>query len=394
MADKFYFGMKNNIVQKVSKEICTGCGACMAKCPQRCITMKAFGDAGFYFPVIDNDSCINCGICVKTCPLLHDLPMQKVDKVYAAYIKERNMLQNSNSGGIFTAFADYILRRNGFVCGAAYSENLYVKHIIISNLEEISLLQGSKYVQSIVCQHFNKVLHLLNNGKLVLFCGTGCQIAGLRSFLKNEYENLLTIELVCHGVPSPVLFEKYLLWLGKRAGGKVTQYKFRSKELRPTGEHSQFYYIVDGEKFIGESYEDPYYGSFLQGRTLRPSCYQCRFKGQERIGDITIGDFWGIEKSHPDFSIKHGSCLVMVNTEKGIQYFSEIKEQLRFIEATYEEAINRNPSVYKSCDSPQRPVNYNAPNLFDKELKPKLSLKDKLKNRLPWQVKWFLKKYF
>ena len=187
---------------------------------------------------------------------------------------------------------------------------------------------------------------------------------------------------------------RYLKWLGNKTGGKVSDYKFRSKELRPTGEHSQFLYVVNGKKHIGQSYEDPYYGSFLAGITLRESCYKCHFKGEKRVGDLTIGDFWGIEKSHPSFSTKNGTCMVMVNTEIGHDCFERIKDQFIYVTSNYQEAALRNPSLDKPTPLSNIKIDYSVADLFDKELKPHLSLKNKVKNRLPWQVKWFLKRYF
>ena len=145
---------------------------------------------------------------------------------------------------------------------------------------------------------------------------------------------------------------------------------------------------------MGQSYEDPYYGSFLAGKTLRDSCYHCHFKGNKRVGDLTVGDFWGIEKKHSDFPIKNGTSLVMINTQKGTAIFNKIADKLTYVVSNYDEAILRNPSIVKPTRKPDKMIDYSAQDLFEEKLKPKLSLKDKIKNRLPWQVKWFMKRYF
>lgn len=392
MVNKCHRIMKEkNVIAQILFDECTGCGVCSEICPKRCISMKPLGDAGFFHPVIDDSVCVDCGRCLSVCPLKKTAKYE-AKRVYAAYGKDKKLLKRSNSGGVFSTIAVDLLEQGAYVCGAAFSKDLKVEHVIISDVDDLCKLQGSKYVQSNAFQCYPKIKELLDDCKVVLFSGTGCQIAGLKNFLKKEYDNLLTIEVVCHGVPSPMLFNRYLEWLGDKTKGEVSEYKFRSKDLRPTGEHSQFYYVVNGSKYIGQSYEDPYYGSFLVGVTLRESCYRCHFKGKERVGDLTIGDFWGIEKSHPSFSTKNGSCVVLINTDAGVNLFEKIKGELVYTISNYKEASLRNPSLDKSPTLSIRKINYASEELFDKELKPRLSLKNKIKNRLPWQVKWFLKR--
>lgn len=385
--------MTNNVNIKVSKDICSGCGACSARCPKSCILMQEVGDAGFIYPIVDEDVCINCGACVKVCPVLCDGHTTPHIQVFAARTKDMDILKSSNSGGIFSMLAKDAIEHGGYACGAVFISDLSVHHQIVSTIDELKALQGSKYVQSEAYSCFTEIKRLLNDGKQVVFCGTGCQVAGLRSALIKPYKNLLTIELVCHGVPSPALFRKYLKWLGDKSGGQITSFKFRSKHRRSTGEHSEFFYVCNGEQKMGRSYEDPYYGSFLTGRTLRPSCYNCHFKGKERVADITIGDFWGIEKYHRSFPTNHGHCMVMINTENGASAFERIKSSIDTVESNYSEASAVNHSLDKPTPKPLNPVNYSSDNLFDTELKPRISFKNKIKNRLPWRLKYLLKKW-
>lgn len=383
--------MINNVKIKVGKDICSGCGACSERCPKACIQMQEVGNAGFVYPVVNEDICLDCGACVKACPVLQNAPKYANIKVLAARTKDFSVLKSSNSGGVFSMLAKDFLKHGGYVCGAAFASDLSVRHQIISEIDNLKELQGSKYVQSEAYPCFDKIKQLLKDGKRVLFCGTGCQVAGLQNVLIKPYENLLTVELVCHGVPSPLLFKKYLKWLGDKKKGVVTSYRFRSKRLRPTGEHSQFFYTVNGKEYVGQSYEDPYYSSFLKGRTLRESCYNCHFKGSTRIADITLGDFWGLEKTHPHFPIFNGVNLVLINGEKGVCAFDKIKDQLVFEEATFEEGAKVNPSLIVSTKKRLGCIDYKSPYLFDRELKPVVSFRDRIKNRIPWRLKWWIK---
>ena len=233
--------MNNNVNIIVGKDVCSGCGACSVRCHKACISMQEVGEAGFVYPVVDELICVDCGACVKACPVMHDNQKSTNLFTYAARAKDKEFLKTCNSGGVFSLLAIVAIERGGYACGAAYAEDLSVHHIVISSLDELERLQGSKYVQSETYTCFDEIKQLLQEGKELVFCGTGCQIAGLKNALVKTYDNLLTIELVCHGVPSPGLFRKYLRWLGKKSGGKIASYKFRSKHKRPTGEHILLY---------------------------------------------------------------------------------------------------------------------------------------------------------
>lgn len=382
----------NNVNLKVPHEACVGCGACASKCNKQSITLQE-GSMGFLYPVVNSTTCIDCGMCVNVCPATNYITCSEPLNVFAVIAKDKKVLTNSNSGGFFSILALQIMKKGGYVCGAIMDDNLEVRHIVTNKIEDITKLQGSKYVQSKTEQIYKPIKDHLAKGKTVLFSGTGCQVAALKSFLGKEYESLITIEVVCHGVPSPGLFRKYLDWLSDKKGDKVESFKFRSKHKRPTGEHSEFFYYVNGKETMGRSLEDPYYGSFLQGRTLRESCYNCRFKGKSRVADFTIGDFWGIEKFHKTFPTRFGTSMVMVNTKKGEFLFDTIKDFIHFEKSSYVAASRVNRSIEETASNCFPIIDYNSHSLFEKDLVPILSFKDKLKNRLPWQVKQLLKKW-
>lgn len=202
----------------------------------------------------------------------------------------------------------------------------------------------------------------------------------------------MTVELVCHGVPSPGFFRKYLLWLEKQVKYPITNFRFRTKDKRPTGEHSQFRISYNGRDHYRYAYSDPYYSSFLKGKTLRPSCYNCKYKGNQRVGDITIGDFWGIEKYLKSFPVMNGTNLVMINTIKGSEVWKSVSERFIVQESNYEKACKCNPSLDHSTKAPSTLTNYRNPKLFDEGLMPKFNLKAWLKNVIPWRLKLILKK--
>ena len=371
-------------------EHCTGCGVCSLVCPKKAISMVE-NKEGFLIPVIDEGKCIQCGLCVKKCAKYSE-NLNSNKKAYAAVVKDSELLHNSTSGGIFGVLAKYILQDGGYVYGAAYTDNLNVKHIRIATISEIKCLHGSKYVQSDVSQSFVDIKERLKDGKKILFCGTGCQISGLLSYVGNNQSNLITIEVVCHGVPSSGLFNKYLDWLGDKRGGKVTEFRFRSKKLRPTGEHSQFIYVCNNKEYKGQAYEDPYYSAFLNGKILRESCYNCSFKGKARVADFTIGDFWGVERQLKNFPVNNGASMVLLNTETANELFEQIKNQLICEETTYDVAAKFNSSLDCPTKAERIRFDINDKDIFDKTLKPQSSAKNIIKNRIPWQLKAFLKK--
>ena len=264
--------MKNNVLKVVAPESCCGCGTCETVCPKQCIQLNEQAD-GFLYPNVNEADCIECGLCINKCPELSHNGLNEVNRVYAACCKDLSLLKSANSGGVFSLLGLwYIKNKHACVCGAAYTETLEVEHILVDTVEGLKRLQGSKYVQSKCHRLFPTIKERLQQGQMVLFSGTGCQTSALRNYLGKDYDNLLLIELVCHGVPSPGLFRKYLQWLEQKEHLKIDFFKFRSKVKRPTGEHGIFTFGNSELQRYGYSYEDPFYGSFLAGRILRGSC--------------------------------------------------------------------------------------------------------------------------
>lgn len=301
--------------------------------------------------MVNEKLCIDCGICVKKCPVLTDVTRYNSLQIYASKIKDEDALFRSTSGGVFYELAKLILGKKGVVFGCAYDENLVARHIYVDNLEDIKKLQNSKYVQSNLEGIFAKVKEFLQSNTPVLFCGTGCQVAGLKAFLSKDYEHLYTADIVCHGVPSPKLFEKYLGWLEKKTGDKITYFNFRSKKSH--GWQHYFQYDTKTKSKVTYGLFDPYYNAFISSKTIRESCYSCKFANTQRPADITLGDYWGIEQAHPDFYSSKGVSLVLVNSEKGTKMWQDIANTLTYIESDIKKAVPLNSNLVNPPKRPQ-----------------------------------------
>lgn len=290
-------------------EFCTGCRTCEQICPKSCISMK-FSSEGFLEPFVDPGQCVNCGLCQKHCPQNNLKVYPLSEKVFAVKSKNDKELYKSASGGAFAALARYFLEQNGACVGASYYKGWDVGHKIIRSLDDLPSLQSSKYVQSDTLYTYSEVRCLLSQGIKVLYSGTPCQIAGLNSFLGNvDKSNLLTIDLICHGVPSIKLFKSYIQWLEHRYGEPIIDFNFRDKSA---GWGLNIKIKTKTKIKTRSCVIDPYYFHFLKGDTYRECCYRCSYSRPERVGDITIGDFWGIESILPDFFSKKGvSCLIL-----------------------------------------------------------------------------------
>ena len=307
-----------------ASEKCTGCGACVKICPTQCIKMST-DLYGFRYPVVDENVCIHCGLCTKTCPSLNKLPVNipKAAFAFQATKDSRKVQRESASGGAFYVLAKKVLDKGGIVFGCAWGESFRVEHIAITNIKELYRLQKSKYIQSNPKNTYEETKKYLENGKTVLYSGTPCQIAGLRSFLEIEYSNLLTADVICHGVPSQELFDDYLRSCIYKKGCGLVKYEFRTTDPRHPKYDGRIWrsdeFGVHSRPLIWQN--DSYFSAFMYGLTYRDSCYKCLYANRNRVSDVTFGDFWGIEKIDKQCDDSYGVSLVLLNTDKGKKWF-------------------------------------------------------------------------
>ncbi|HCC04312.1 MAG TPA: coenzyme F420 hydrogenase [Clostridiales bacterium] len=388
-----------NTIEVLAQNECCGCSACFQKCPQNAINMIQ-NNEGFSYPIIDKKKCINCGLCSKVCPQLK--PKQNSEgnfpKAYAMYNKDKEELLKSSSGGIFSVIARYVLENNGVVFGATYTKNLSVNHIKIDNIKDLDLLRGSKYVQSNINNTYIEAEKILKTGKLVLYVGTPCQIFGLKSFLMKDYDNLITCDLVCHGVPSEKLFKKYLEYLSNKFKSKVIEYSFRNKSKNGWGLTARVLTQDKKERFINSDF-DPYYYHFLNGTIYRESCYNCHYSTCNRCSEITLADYWGIKSIHPDFFSENGRSLILINNIKGEKIIQNIKDDIEFINTNLEFACSKNRNLIEPSKRKEQRNdiymdidNMSADKYIKKKLAYKITCKKIIKRIIPNRIKKFLKK--
>lgn len=334
----------------VSKSKCSGCHACYNICPKDAITMVCDKDE-FKYPQIDEDLCIHCNLCKKVCPILKDIKIENDIHAYACINKNNEVRKNSSSGGIFYLLAENILSKNGVVFGARFNDDFDVVHDYIEKIEDISLFQGSKYVQSTIHISYKKVKDFLENNRLVLFTGTPCQIEGLLGYLQKDYSNLITQDIICHGVPSPKVFKLYKESIKKKYDRNIKNIYFRKK----TNGWQDFNMRIefDDIKYESSHDHDDYMRAFLKDLSLRESCYQCDAKKIHRLSDITLADFWGIDNVIPEMNDDMGTSLVIVNSLKGNQIFSDIKNKMIFKEVDYKKSVSFNIALNQSVTRPK-----------------------------------------
>ncbi len=335
-----------------SIENCNGCKACMNICPRGCITQEVQSD-GFLYPVVNLSNCIECAYCIKVCPIINKPECLCIPKGIACYNKDENVRKKSTSGAIFPLLAQYIIDKGGVVFGACYDENFDVYHDYAQTMDGAEKFKGSKYVQSDTGFSFRKVRDFLGEGRYVLFSGTPCQIGGLRSFLGEDYNNLLCVDLACHGVPSPKVWRKYLEFLISKAEGDLISVNQRNKE-ESWKRYSVALDFDNGKKYRKTIHDDMMMKAFLSDIALRKSCYDCNFKDIERVADITLADCWGVEKIAPKFDDDKGTSLLIIHSNKGKMVFEEISEKIMFEEIDLEKACLFNPSLVKSSVRPAK----------------------------------------
>ena len=328
----------------LDKNLCNGCGACANICPVNAISMLQ-DDEGFLYPKIDSSLCTNCGLCDKICNTKVAENNNKHPDCYAVMANDE-IRKESSSGGAFTLLANYILSQNGYVCGCTFDmSDLKAKHIIINKAEDLNKLRGSKYIQSEIGNCFSEIKILLQQGHIVLFTGTPCQVAGLLKFLQKRYENLITVDILCHGVPSPKVYQKHLRELCKSKDEKILNINFRNKDY---GWHSQFTTTTTTTTtYTFFSLEDVFLDVFLNNIALRKSCTNCQYCTTHRSGDFTIGDFWRIDYFYPELNDEKGTSLLLINNAKAENILNKIRQNFKKIQnVPLKYAIAGNKNLY------------------------------------------------
>lgn len=308
-------------MQQIYKQqnMCTGCSACANVCPKQCITMQP-DEKGFLYPQIDENACISCGLCQKVCHT-YGKKKENTPQLFAFVHSNKDVLAASSSGGAFSHIAAQVLAQGGYVCGAVFDSDLKVKHIVSNKYEDLEKMRGSKYTQSDLGQCFSKIKTLLQEGKLILFSGSPCQIIGFQTFLGKEYDNLITVDFICHSVPSPLIFDEYVKILTDRYG-TVSDFSFRDKR-NGWLDYGVAFKADQSNVFIPHK-ENIYLRGFLASLYTRDCCSVCPAK--ERVGyssDITIGDFWGVKELLPEMEYQNGVSAVIFNNEKGYAFFKK-----------------------------------------------------------------------
>ena len=333
-----------------NKAECCGCGACAQRCPKQCITMQSDKE-GFAYPVVDTKQCTNCGLCEKACPVINQQPQSQPIATYAATNRNETVREQSSSGGIFTLLAEETINKGGIVFGAAFNERWQVEHTYTNDINDIKKFRGSKYVQSNIGNSYAVAEKFLKEDKEVLFCGTPCQIAGLKRFLRKEYKNLKTVDFVCHGTPSPLVWEKYLDEVcHANKIGNITDIQVRNKTEGWKMFSLQITYTDnDGKKKIfRETLDDNIFMKcFLNNLCLRPSCYQCPSRSGKSDSDITLGDLWGAQHICQEIDDDKGLSLVILRKEQELP-------QCNIIEIPYNKALKYNPSIERDVHEPKR----------------------------------------
>ena len=338
-----------NNIAILRKDECCGCTACYASCPAKAITMQPDVDEGFLYPVVDESKCINCGKCLKVC---EDVSFyQEPQKIYACWSKDDNLRARSSSGGIFSLLAEQVLSQDGAVCAVGYSDDCKeCLHKIVHSKDGLDDLRRAKFVQSKKYDVLHQVRELLKNGTQVLFCGTPCEVGGLRQFLGKEYENLITCDIICGCVSSPMVYRTYIDFLNKKFNANAISVNFKDKRKGWRGKAIAVKFD-NGEEYYNSILDDDYCVSFHSRYNIRPSCFNCKYRNLQRGADITLGDFWAIEKYNEAYDDNRGTSFVLINTSRGDKALNELDLIIHPMDIDYEEystnynwCMHRNPT--------------------------------------------------
>lgn len=342
-------------VSDKDKKCCCGCGACAQICPTNSITMK-YDEEGFVYPYVNKKTCIDCGKCEKVCPFINIRKNKNEIEVVGAINKEEKIRKQSSSGGMFFKLSHAILQQNGIVCGVVLSDNCNnAKHMLIKSEEDLKKMQGSKYIQSETGQVYKKIKEYLEENKKVLFSGTTCQVAGLKNYLGKDYDNLLSVDLVCHGVPSTKLWNLYVKYIEKKYNSEIKEVYFRNKKYG-WKDYGIRISLKNGKEIFQIHFMNPFFKMFNSDLCLRPSCYDCKVKGRNNCSDITLGDFWNIEKVEPKIDDNKGISLVLLNTTKGKDFFTKYCGDSinKISNLNYDVACKCNPPICSSTNKSEK----------------------------------------
>lgn len=347
------------MIEIKSKFECCGCTACESICPKKCITMKKDFE-GFKYPVVNKKQCTNCGLCKKVCPIVrYSKEIKFKQKAFVINIKNEKVRSESTAGGAFTGIAEYVIDKKGVVYGAAFDENYKVVHTYVENNDELYKFRNSKYVQSDLKNTFKEVKAFLEQDRYVCFSGVPCQIEGLKSYLQKEYENLITVDLMCHAVPSPLVWEKYLNYIKtKLHANKIINIIFRDKSKY--GYKYSMMTIETDKGLYSEGIDtDPYLRAFFNNLSDRPSCYKCKFKKQYRVSDFTIWDCFIVEKFDKSLDDDRGTTRILIHSQKGVKIFEEMKNQFKYKETEVDKLVKNVKEMSYSVNH-----NYKRENFF------------------------------
>lgn len=379
------------MIEIKDKSECCGCWACYNACSKHCIEMVEDSE-GFRYPLINKEHCIDCGLCEKVCPILKPKMNDAVPKSFVVQQKNADILRTSTSGGFFTAIAKYVIANGGVVFGAAFGADMELKHCYSETLEGCKNFRGSKYVQSLIGDTYKYAKTFLDEGRMVVFSGTPCQISGLYGFLRNrKYENLITVDLVCHGTPSPRLLRKYLAYHAAGFESKVVDYRSRDKYYGYDFSTATIWFEDRRKEYHKGKESDLMLRLYFDNICSRPSCYDCHFKTLNRISDITIFDCWDAPSVSPKFT-RRGATNVFIHTEKGDTVFEAIKEDFVWEASDIKLVIERDGVMIKNLvpKNPKREEFFRDLNEMDIN-----SIEEKyLEHSVAWKLKCSLKPFF
>lgn len=379
------------MIEIIDKGKCCGCHGCMNVCPKSCISMETDYE-GFWYPQVDKNLCIDCHLCEKVCPIL-EVPHKTEEfklLTYACKNKNSEIRIQSSSGGVFSLLCNYVIHEGGIVFGAAYNEQFEVRHSYAETLEDCQKFRSSKYVQSKIGETYKQVRKFLNEGRLVIFSGTPCQIEGLSAYLRKEYSNLIKVDIACHGVPSPKIYNQYISSLEKEYGSKLTNLSFRNKE---TGWNTYSFKaeFQNGKVKQELGYDNIYMKGFLNDIYLRPSCFECEFKKPLTTADFTLGDYWGVSGIHPEFTDENGVSLIFIHSQKAKEIFEQIRVNLDVLESDFNYATKCNPSIIKHA--PVQPKRREFFRLLEQGVELSQAIEKSIKPTLSERIKRKIKKF-